>query len=248
MTKKPRASGKSQPKPARPLPRTTRRMWPARLLAGLKARRRLVAGFVLGFAVFALLPESLRWTTRAIVAWDCGVALFMGLIFMLWMHDTASTMHARALSEDEGRHSILLLSLLAAIASLAAIVAELGQNKGLGGSALAVHVALTGITIALSWLFVQILFSLHYAREYYAPDEAVAPGEHHGGLVFPASEQPLSWDFFYFAVIIGSAFATADVDIESTRHRSIATIHTLIAFAFNTLVLALTVNLVASTF
>ncbi len=223
-------------------------MWFVRLFAGLRARKRLIAGVVLGLAVFIVLPEPLRWTTRAIVAWDCGVALFMGLIFRLWMRDTPSTMHARALQEDEGKHSILLLSLFAAVASLAAIVAELGQNKGLGGSALVVHVGLTGITIALSWLFVQVLFSLHYAREYYAPDEAVASGEHHGGLVFPGSVEPVSWDFFYFSVIMGSAFATADVDIESPRHRSIATIHTLIAFAFNTLVLALTVNLVASTF
>jgi uncharacterized membrane protein len=223
-------------------------MWFVRLFAGLMARKRLIAGFVLGLAIFIVLPESLRWTTRAILAWDCGVALFMGLIFKLWIHDTPSTMHARALQEDEGKHSILLLSLLAAIASLAAIIAELGQNKGLGGPSLAVHVALTGITIALSWLFVQILFSLHYAREYYAPNEAVAPEELHGGLVFPGSKLPLSWDFFYFSVIIGSAFATADVDIESPKIRSIATIQTLIAFAFNTLVLALTVNLVASTF
>jgi uncharacterized membrane protein len=98
--------------------------------------------------------------------------------------------------------------------------------------------------VALSWLLVQFIFALHYAHEFYAP----GADQQRGGLAFPGNEAPDYWDFVHFAVVIGVAAQTADIAFTSKTLRRIGTVHSLVAFAFNTLVLALSINLAASLF
>ncbi|MDX7952300.1 DUF1345 domain-containing protein [Lichenihabitans sp. Uapishka_5] len=95
----------------------------------------------------------------------------------------------------------------------------------------------------------QIIFALHYAHEYYAPDKAT-PEEDDviGGLAFPGGEEPDNWDFVHFAIVIGVASQTADIAFTAKRLRRIGTVHSVISFAFNTAVLALTINLLAGLF
>ena len=52
----------------------------------------------------------------------------------------------------------------------------------------------------------------------------------------------------HFAVVIGVASQTADIAFQSKALRRIGTVHGVIAFTFNTVVLALTINLVAGLF
>ncbi|WP_392354599.1 DUF1345 domain-containing protein [Brevundimonas sp. LF-1] len=96
-------------------------------------------------------------------------------------------------------------------------------------------------TIALSWLFVQTIFALHYAHEFYAP-AGTGQGDRQG-LMFPGEDDADYWDFLHFALIIGVANQTADVQISSQRLRRIATVHSILAWLFNTVILALAVNL-----
>ncbi len=96
-------------------------------------------------------------------------------------------------------------------------------------------------TIALSWLFVQTIFALHYAHDFYAPVGA-GQGDRQG-LMFPGEGGAGYWDFLHFALIIGVANQTADVQISSQRLRRIATVHSVLAWLFNTVILALAVNL-----
>src|SRR5690606_27996756 len=110
-----------------------------------------------------------------------------------------------------------------------------------GGKPTASAATLTVVTIALSWLFVQTIFTLHYAHEFYAPAEA-GQGDRQG-LMFPGEDDADYWDFLHFALIIGVANQTADVQISSQRLRRIATVHSIVAWLFNTVILALAVNL-----
>jgi uncharacterized membrane protein len=103
-------------------------------------------------------------------------------------------------------------------------------------------------TVSLSWFVAQLIFALHYAHEYYAatspgPDSPIARG-----LKFPEGGDPDYWDFLHFSVVIGVAAQTADISFDSRRLRRIGTVHSLLAFAFNTIVVALTINLVAGIF
>lgn len=94
-------------------------------------------------------------------------------------------------------------------------------------------------TVTLSWLFVHLNFALHYAHRFYAPDDKGVQG----GLIFPGETEPDYWDFLHFAIIIGVASQTADIQIADRRLRRISTAHSLISFVFNTVVVALAVNL-----
>ena len=105
---------------------------------------------------------------------------------------------------------------------------------------------LAGVTVALSWFVMQLVFALHYAHRYYSPDDLPGPRGRAQGLKFPGGEDPDYWDFLHFSVVIGTAAQTADIEFTSKPLRRIGTVHSLIAFTFNTVVLALSINLLAS--
>lgn len=128
----------------------------------------------------------------------------------------------------------LHLSLWLGLAVMAVMAAS-------GGKPTAAAAGLTVTTIALSWLFVQMIFALHYAHAFYAPDEG-GKGDREG-LTFPGEAEADYWDFLHFALIIGVANQTADEQISSRPLRRIATVQSLVAWLFNTVILALAVNL-----
>jgi uncharacterized membrane protein len=142
---------------------------------------------------------------------------------------------------------MLALALGAAVASVAAILAELGGAKGGDKTHEAFSVGLTAGTIILSWLFVQLVFAIHYAHVFYLA-ETTDCETHRGGLLFPGDEEPDYWDFVHFSVVIGATSQTADISIASKEFRRIGTLHCLIAFAFNTTILATMINLAAGLF
>ena len=110
------------------------------------------------------------------------------------------------------------------------------------------RVGLIAVTVALSWFMVQLIFALHYAHEYYAPDGDLSGEAIAGGLEFPGDEPPDYWDFIHFAMVIGAAAQTADIAFTVKAMRRVGTLHCVFAFAFNTVIVALTINLLASLF
>lgn len=126
----------------------------------------------------------------------------------------------------------------------AAIAAELTVVKEMRGLPRVAHIGLAGLTVLSSWAFIQVMFALHYAHEYYA---AVCHG-HPAILQFPNEEHPDYGDFFYFSAVIGTSGQTADVSFASKRLRRIGSIHCILAYMFNTTVLALLINIGASMF
>ena len=215
----------------------------------LTARPRLASAVAAGL-LFALLlatiPNDLAPSTRAILSWDATCAVFIGLVLLSFRNRGVSHMKKRAEAQDEGRHLILALVLTASIVSLSATAGELSLAKDAHGLLKALRVALVFATVSASWFMVQLIFALHYANEYYA----AADDEDglRGGLLFPGDQPPDYWDFLHFAVVIGAAAQTADIAFTSKVLRRLGTIHSLIAFTFNTIVLALTINLLAGIF
>ena len=128
----------------------------------------------------------------------------------------------------------------------AAITAALGLARSAFGILKMMHVGLAAMTVAVSLFLMQLVFALHYAHQYYAPDEQPGPRGRARGLKFPGNEEPDYWDFLHFAVVIGATAQTADIAFTSRSLRRIGTVHSLIAFTFNTVVLALSINLLAS--
>jgi uncharacterized membrane protein len=206
----------------------------------------LLLGGVAGLAL-AKFDPALPAVTDVVIGWDVLCVGFMLSVTAALIGHGPDDIRARAEREDEGRGLILALVLIAAIASIAAIAAELSLAKTAHGVFKVGHVALASGTVAASWMMVQLVFALHYAHEYY--DENPAGGGHDTqGLDFPGAEPPDYWDFLHFAIVIGVACATADIDFTSKALRRIGTVHSLVAFTFNTMIVALTINLVAGLF
>ncbi len=213
------------------------------------SRPRLVGAAALGLGVWlvlSLVPNDLRWSTRAVAGWDVFCGVFIATALMMMRECDFTKIKARAESQDEGQHVILGLAIVAAVASVAAIAAELTLAKGEHGLAQTMRVAAAFLTVGASWFFVQLVFALHYAHEFYGQDDGA--DAHRGGLAFPGEESPDYWDFLHFAAIIGVAAQTADVAFTSRNLRRTGTVHGIFAFFFNTVVLALTINLLAGLF
>ena len=184
--------------------------------------------------------------SSAIIGWNVFCALVLVLIGLAARGGGADRVRARAVREDEGRGLILALVLGASFASLGATAVELTQARHDVGLAQAAHVAAAFWTVAISWLVVQVVFALHYAHEYYAPSDG--NDRKPAGLTFPGTKSPDDWDFLHFSIVIGVASQTADIAFTSRGMRRTGTLHSLVAFAFNTFVVALTINLLAGLF
>jgi uncharacterized membrane protein len=204
----------------------------------VRLHSRLLIAVIVGIVV-AALPLSLRMPTRILLGWDLGIALYLALIHFTMSRCDIDRIRRRAAEQDEGAVAILALSMAATLASLVAMVFELGAAKQ-GGSPLSALLA--GATILLSWAFVHTIFALHYAHEYYGErrDGVI------GGLNFPEDRQPDYWDFLYFSLVIGMTSQVSDVAITSKTIRRVASIHGVLSFFYNVSVLALTVNIVSN--
>ncbi len=211
------------------------------LLHQIRVRPRLALSVALVPAVLVVLPRSLSGPTRALVAWDAGTGRYLGLAWAMMRRESVERMRWRSRLQDDGAAVVLGLVVAAAVASLLAIVLELVGVKNYTPRAQTLHLALAGVTILCSWCFVHTAFALHYAHEFYAD----RGHEGHPCLEFPGGRPPDYLDFLYFSFVIGTTSQTADVSISSRSLRRLALLHGVIAFFFNTTLLALTINIAA---
>jgi uncharacterized membrane protein len=211
------------------------------LIRLILARPRLLSCILIGLLAGFFLPEVLvqRTMTRVIIGWNVGAGLYLLLAARLMFWSTHERMRTRALQQDEGRIAVLVLVIAAAIMCIGAIVAQLAIVKDMHGMLRYAHIALAGLTIASSWAFTQVMFALHYAHDYYVTE---VHGEH-GGLDFPGGHPPDYGDFLYFASVIGTSGQTADVSFTNRKMRRTGMVHCVLAFFFNTTLVALTINI-----
>jgi uncharacterized membrane protein len=207
-------------------------------------RWRLLLGTCVGIAAgvgahFAgLLPGA-----STLVGWNVGCLTFLTPTGWLFAHADEEKVRRNACEEDESRIVILLLVLFAVAASFGAIVVALREAKGAHAES-PLLVAGAILTIAMSWLLVQAIFCIHYAHKYFG--DRNDDGHVDRGLKFEGDQPSSYMDFVYVSVCMGATFQVSDFNTTNTRFRNLVTLHALVAFAFNTLVLALGVNIAAS--
>lgn len=214
-------------------------------LRSLRARPRLAASALLGGFVALAWPwfgVEAREVTRWLVGWNVGAACYLVLATLMMARSSHEDMRKRSPSQDDGAAVILAIVVLAALASLGAIVAELTVARNEAGLARSLHIGLAAATVLTSWAFTQMMFALHYAHEYYQASQADQPP----GLVFPDTRKPDYFDFLYVAVVIGTSAQTADVSFGSSEMRRVGLVHCVLAFFFNATLLALMVNVGAA--
>ncbi|WP_296256190.1 MULTISPECIES: DUF1345 domain-containing protein [unclassified Pseudomonas] len=207
---------------------------------------RLTIAVALGAAggiAAAVFAPHITLTSKCLIAWNVAGWFYMVLIMIRTFKSNAEDVRRIAEIEDENAGLVLMVVCVAAIASLAAIVLELANIKGMSDSDKALHYAFTGLTIVGSWLLIGVIFSLHYARMFYTWDGDDA------GLRFADGEQnPDYWDFLYFSFTISVAVQTSDVGVATRELRKVVLAQSLIGFLFNTSILGFSINIAAGLF
>lgn len=214
------------------------------LATHLSVRPQLMIAVAAGSLVFALLPATLSVTTRCLFGWNAAVWLYLVLIGVMMLRADHERVRQVAVAQADAAATVLFVVILAALASLGGIAVQLIQAKVPGTPYALPHLLFAITTIAGSWLLVPTMFALTCASQYYE----VAHGH---GLRFPdaeASFKPDYGDFLYFSFTIAVACQTADVSVTSRPMRCLVLLQSLMSFAFNTAILAFTINVAASMF
>ena len=216
------------------------------LINAIKTRPRLLISIVVGAMSATLIPAQWQWPqiTQWTVGWNIGALLYLMLAIHMMFGSTHERMCKRAVREDDGRLILLAMVVISALTCLAAIVAELVIAKAAHSSVRNWHIGLAALTIFSSWVFTQIMFALHYAHDYYLAEATNKTG----GLKFPGDHAPDYGDFLYAACVIGTSGQAADVSFTSRTQRRVGLLHSVLSFFFNTVVVALTINIASGLF
>jgi uncharacterized membrane protein len=219
--------------PASPSPQRGWRPW-----RSLRARPRLSLSAAIFVLVGAVLigGAGMPMAPALLLGFDVGAAVFLGGMWRLFNHATTASMREQARRQDAGRWGILW----SAIGVTGVVMMALGTELHAAESGGALTLAVAGVSIVLAWLFINVMFALHYAHGFYGDY-----GSQHQGLDFPGKREPDYWDFAYFSIVIGMTFQVSDVQITSRTLRRMVLLHSVIAFFFNVFIIAVTVNIVA---
>ncbi|MDB6086442.1 MAG: hypothetical protein JWN43_4323 [Gammaproteobacteria bacterium] len=200
---------------------------------------RVWISFIAGTAIFFFLPPHWSIISRILVCWNCGVVLFLSLIYSWMTGLSAERICSRYIEEDESARFILAVVVIAALLSVIAIVEPLATLRKVDGAERVAHTALAAMTLIDSWLLVPTMFTTHYADMFYSATEEDRP------LTFPSTPMPVFWDFAYFSFTIAAACQTSDVSTTNMAVRKVVIAHTLVSFFFNASILGFAINVSA---
>lgn len=206
-------------------------------LARLRAWHRLLLAGLAGALATTLMPLGL-WEARLLAGWLAGTLTYLVIVWWGVGRLNAEHTRLRASSFDPGNTALYALIVITSWVSLGGVLLVTDAARTLAGLARWTHIGLALAALAASWLLIQTVFALRYARRYYREDAH--------GLLFPGDAAPSYIDFAYFSAVIGMTSQVADVAIAHTAMRRLVLLHGLVSFGFNLMVLALTLNLVAS--
>ncbi|MBO9513732.1 MAG: DUF1345 domain-containing protein [Variovorax sp.] len=209
--------------------------------------QRLLCGVLAGLAAalgLRLLPWRLDDISCGLIGWCAGALVY--LVPAWWLAEISDPRgtQRRAQALDQPRASILAVMLIAVGVSVVVIAMLLQRVPQLCGGQRIGHIALGLLALACSWLLIHTIYAFHYAHRYYQPDEG--DKGYLAGLDFPGEAEPDYFDFLYYSFVVGMTSQVSDVQVHSREMRRLTLVHGVLAFAFNMLVLALSINVVAS--
>jgi uncharacterized membrane protein len=202
------------------------------------AGTRVAVGAVIGVAGGVVALTFTIWQAAILIGWDVAVAVLLGWIWLALSKMTAPQTKKNASREDPSAELSELLVLTAGVAVLAAVGLLLVRAGSSTGGTKAYLITLGVLSVALSWALVHTVFTLRYARAYYA-----APV---GGIDFNEGDPPTYLDFAYLAATIGMTFQVSDTNLTSKRIRRIALGHALLSYLFGAVIIGLVINVVSS--
>jgi uncharacterized membrane protein len=218
---------------------------PRKRILALDTHYRVYISLIIAAIVCFSVLHVVSTSTAILLTW---MTFATSAIIMDWV--IILTAHPRefkkiAVLEDSSRTMIFIIVIGASIVSLFAIIFLLKMTKGASHEDVNAHIFLVIASVITSWILVHTLFTLRYAHMYYDTDDDDGNAKPMGGLEFPKEENPDYLDFVYFAFVIGMTFQVSDVEISDRQIRRLAWIHGMISFAFNTAIVALSINVIS---
>jgi uncharacterized membrane protein len=205
---------------------------------GLTGRRSSSAAVAAAVALAVAVAVGASWAVAALVAWEACAAVYLVWVWLTIAHADRARTERLAVPEDASRAAAEGLLLVAGVASLIAVgfvLAQAGRATPLERGLLT---ALAVGSVVLAWTTVHTIFTLRYARLYYAPPI--------GGIDFPHDGAPDYSDFAYIAFTIGMTYQVSDTDLARRPIRRAVLHHALLSYLFGSVILAITVSSVAS--
>ena len=208
---------------------------------------RLTLAIISDLIAFWIAPSAWSWTLRALAAWSVGATVYLAIAWSHIFRADPDTTRCRCRRDDAYRGTVDALLLAASLASVGAVCLALSDSHPDGGSGSVVGVGIPILSVVLAWLLVHTLYAMHYARLFYQSDDD-PNGPPRGGFdLHEADGGPPDYrDFLYIAIAVACTFGVTDTELTSKRARRAVAKHSLLSFAFATIVLALAVNVVTN--
>ena len=213
-------------------------------LLRLDAHYRILLSLLTGAIAFFLARHNPSTPAITLITWItiASTIIVLDWVIILWAHP--KDIRKIASLEDSSRVMIFVFVMVASLVSLVAMYLLLKSSKGESESTVAGYIILAMTAVIISWWLVHTVFTMRYAHLYYTTDEGKKTPL--GGLEFPGNDnEPDYLDFVYFSFVVGMTFQVSDVEISSKQIRRLAWAHGLIAFAFNTAIVALSINVIS---
>jgi uncharacterized membrane protein len=204
--------------------------------------QRILLSLGISFIVFLCIRTGhSNWKFTVTLLWNVFAVSFIITSWIIFFTRPVADIVKQANKEDGSKIFVMISVLVSCFASLFTVLL-LVISKDESGSRIST-IILSVMGMLVSWVMVHTIFTFHYAHMYYFKEKDDTPGSE--GLGFPGGKEPDYLDFAYFAFVIGMTFQVSDVEISSRSIRRTALVHGLLAFALNTFVVALTINLIA---
>ena len=209
----------------------------------LPAVYKLIVSFAVATIIsVGLLPIRMEGLTRIMIGWDCFSVCMIIISGVIFASMRPRQIRVLAKTEDAGRIVVFFIVLAAIIGSLLGVMLLLGNKKmWLLTKGIETFIYLSGVVC--SWVLLHTMFAYRYALLYYG-DHPLDPDIHTVGLQIPNELWPDYLDFAYFSFVIGMTFQVSDIEISSKVIRRVALIHGMLSFLFNTVIVALTINVI----
>lgn len=210
----------------------------------LRSLPKLLICLGIAFIVYAaLLVSHIDFLTHLMISWDTFSLCMIVMTWFTFSITQPAQIREQSKIQDTSRTVIFFLVLIATIASFLAVLLLL-FSKHLFKNAEIFHLSIALAGMVLSWFLIHTIYTLRYAHIFYGDDQ-IDPTTHAGGLIFPGNKKPEYLDFAYFSFVLGMTFQVSDVQITSKYIRRMAMWHGLLSFGYNTVMIALTINVIA---
>lgn len=206
------------------------------------ARTRVLLSLAVGVVAFGVAMLLTGWQAAALIGWDVAATVFIAWVWLAVGRMNGEQTRSHAGNEDLSRNVADLVLILASVTSLIGVGLSLLEASDKEGAAKALITGLASLSVVLSWATVHTVFTLRYAALYYQTEGK------RGAVDFNEESPPTYGDFAYLAFTIGMTYQVSDTSIRARKLRRTALHHAYMSYLFGTVVVAMTINIVAGLF